>query len=331
MQPIERYGVIALLFLVIVVVVTVTWGGDPQPTTESGGFLAGEVRAADREARPSQDRSTRNKSTRPPLGRATASEASLASRLEQRPRSANPTPTRDRGTLAETLRSVSEGALASERENTRAPRTPQSDPYAPMTRTQLAAQKAREITTQPAPSPKSTSSTKTTTRPTTTARATQSSPRKIDATREVYEVQPGDTLSVIAQKTLGTATRWKEIADLNGGLDPRRMSVGMKLELPHGSTAPAPAAKKSTPAPSADKATPKAAGDYEIQNGDSLWKIAARELGDGERWKEIAALNPKLDPNRLIVGRAIALPEGRTSSPSSMQVASADRPRGRVR
>lgn len=318
MQPIERYGVIALLFLVIVVVVTVTWGGEAQPATESGGFLAaGEVRAADREARP--DRRSRPKNTRPPLGDPTASEAELARGFEQSPLSARPTQTRDRGTLAETLRSASKSALATAPRRSRAPRTPDADPYAPMTKTKLAAQNAREIATQPAPVSKPA--------PTKTVRTTPVATRKIDATRDVYEVQPGDTLSVIAQKTLGTSTRWKEISELNGNLDPRRMAVGMKLKLPHGAGTAAPAAKK----PAAERSTPKAAGDYRIQNGDSLWKIAARQLGDGERWKEIAALNPKLDPNRLIVGRSIALPEGRLSSPKSMQVAVADRPRGRVR
>lgn len=57
----------------------------------------------------------------------------------------------------------------------------------------------------------------------------------------VYLVQKGDVLGTIAQKTLGSSKRWKEIQDLNPGLDPRKLHVGARLKLPAGaSPAPAP-------------------------------------------------------------------------------------------
>ncbi|MEQ9461310.1 MAG: LysM domain-containing protein [Phycisphaeraceae bacterium] len=48
---------------------------------------------------------------------------------------------------------------------------------------------------------------------------------------------------------------------------------------------------------------------YEIKKGDSLWKIAERELGSGLRWQEIADANPGIDPAKLAIGQVLILPE----------------------
>ena len=49
--------------------------------------------------------------------------------------------------------------------------------------------------------------------------------------------------------------------------------------------------------------------EYVIEPGDELWAIAERELGSGERWREILALNPTLDASaRLAVGSVVLLP-----------------------
>ena len=46
-----------------------------------------------------------------------------------------------------------------------------------------------------------------------------------------------------------------------------------------------------------------------VQLGDSLWKLAARYLGNGERWHEVAKLNPHLvDPAIIRVGEWIQIP-----------------------
>lgn len=48
---------------------------------------------------------------------------------------------------------------------------------------------------------------------------------------------------------------------------------------------------------------------YEVRPGDELWDIAARELGGGERWREIVAANPGLDPHaELVAGEILLLP-----------------------
>jgi len=50
--------------------------------------------------------------------------------------------------------------------------------------------------------------------------------------------------------------------------------------------------------------------EYIVQKGDTLWKIAEKELGKGYRWKYIYELNKERikDPNRLKAGTKIIIP-----------------------
>jgi len=50
--------------------------------------------------------------------------------------------------------------------------------------------------------------------------------------------------------------------------------------------------------------------EYTVRAGDSLWKIAAENLGDGNRYKEIAKLNGDVldDEHRIVVGMRLRLP-----------------------
>jgi len=47
-----------------------------------------------------------------------------------------------------------------------------------------------------------------------------------------YIVKLGDTLSKIATGTLGTAGKWRIIAELNGLINPDKIRVGQRLQLP---------------------------------------------------------------------------------------------------
>ena len=47
-----------------------------------------------------------------------------------------------------------------------------------------------------------------------------------------YIVKPGDTLSRIATSTLGAAGKWRVIAELNGIVNPGKLRVGKRLQLP---------------------------------------------------------------------------------------------------
>jgi nucleoid-associated protein YgaU len=49
---------------------------------------------------------------------------------------------------------------------------------------------------------------------------------------------------------------------------------------------------------------------YIVKEGDSLWEIAASQLGDGNRYKEIMKLNPNVstDAKNLAVGTKLKMP-----------------------
>jgi nucleoid-associated protein YgaU len=46
-----------------------------------------------------------------------------------------------------------------------------------------------------------------------------------------------------------------------------------------------------------------------VQRGDSLWKLAQQNLGRGNRWHELVAVNPRIaDPNQIRAGAQLNLP-----------------------
>ena len=60
---------------------------------------------------------------------------------------------------------------------------------------------------------------------------------------------------------------------------------------------------------SADGQAAKQGRWYVVREGDSLWKIAAEQLGNGNRYKEISKLNPDIlaDEDNLIVGMRLRM------------------------
>ncbi len=134
--------------------------------------------------------------------------------------------------------------------------------------------------------------------------AAASAPASVPSARSVHVVKPGETLGDIAMAHLGTWRRWTEISALNDNIEPSKLRAGMKLALP--ASARLAASVPSTPARSAPAAATD--GRHKLQSGETLSKLAARYLGKADRWPEIAAANPGLDPNRLHVGTLIAIP-----------------------
>jgi 5'-nucleotidase len=47
---------------------------------------------------------------------------------------------------------------------------------------------------------------------------------------------------------------------------------------------------------------------YTIQDGDTLYSLAKRFYGDGQQWQRIADANPDISPEKLPVGKQIAIP-----------------------
>ncbi|MFM8733122.1 MAG: LysM peptidoglycan-binding domain-containing protein [Phycisphaerales bacterium] len=67
----------------------------------------------------------------------------------------------------------------------------------------------------------------------------------------------------------------------------------------------------------ADPAMPATAGSrsYVIKSGDTLEAIARAQLGDGQKWRQLASANPGINPNNLKVGQSITIPEGGVDAP----------------
>ncbi len=74
-------------------------------------------------------------------------------------------------------------------------------------------------------------------------------------------------------------------------------------------TSSSAARRALAPQPASQPASPAAHYQVQVQAGDSLWNIAARELGSGYLWPEIQRLNPQLnDPDVIIPGELLTLP-----------------------
>lgn len=111
---------------------------------------------------------------------------------------------------------------------------------------------------------------------------------------ETYTVRKGDTLWRIAQKTLGSGNRYKAIMALNS-LSSDKLKVGQVLKIKESTDG-----KTGTVKPSFTS--------YTVKKGDSLWKIAKTQLGNGNRYREIMTASG-IKNDLLKVGQKIKIPK----------------------
>ncbi len=112
----------------------------------------------------------------------------------------------------------------------------------------------------------------------------------------IYKVKPGETLGAIAEKLLGNANRWRDIAKANGIIDPEKLRVGQELRIPGWKGG-------------GDGGTAKAA-THVVAPGDTLVAISTRYLGNSNGWRSIAEANGIADPRALKVGQVLKIPGG---------------------
>ena len=103
-----------------------------------------------------------------------------------------------------------------------------------------------------------------------------------------YTVKAGDSWWKIAEEQLGDGTRYKELAEYNGKTAASVIHPGDVLKIPGKGV-------------SAQKT-------YTVKAGDSFWKIAEEQLGDGSRYKELAAHNGKTAASVIHPGDVLKLP-----------------------
>jgi LysM repeat protein len=118
----------------------------------------------------------------------------------------------------------------------------------------------------------------------------------VAAAAGTYDIVAGDTLAKIAKKNGVTV---KALEDANPGVDPKKLKIGKKLNIP---AATAPTAGAGAAAPQAAAGS----GDYTIKSGDTLARIAKK---NGVSLKALRAANPKYaTTDHIRVGDKLVIP-----------------------
>ena len=129
----------------------------------------------------------------------------------------------------------------------------------------------------------------------------------IDPPRTIT-VRSGDTLGELAARHLGATRYWGALLEANRNQldDEFDLQPGMVLKLPGQRPAPSAPAQTST----MRTAIPPDARRYTVEEGDTLWRIASKRLGDGNRYYDIyeANRNRITDLDELTVGQTLVLP-----------------------
>lgn len=102
---------------------------------------------------------------------------------------------------------------------------------------------------------------------------------------DTYTVKKGDSPWRIAQNELGDGTRYREIMQLNGLPADADIFAGQVLKLPQ-----------------------KFTKMYTVRPGDSPWRIAERQLGNGARYPEILQLNGLNSTDPIYANQMIRIP-----------------------
>lgn len=147
---------------------------------------------------------------------------------------------------------------------------------------------------------------------------------------KVYVVSEDDNLSVIAKKLYGAEAGNKRVnitrifeANRSVLRSPDEIYVGQKLVIPPPAASVPDEGKDSgvLAGPVLEKVESigkrhlptdgsgaKQGRQYVVLDGDSLWRIAAEQLGEGSRYNEIAKLNAGILEDNLVVGMRLKLP-----------------------
>lgn len=132
-----------------------------------------------------------------------------------------------------------------------------------------------------------------------------------------HVVRKGDKLWKIAERYLGSGTRWKQIVAANPGLRPNRLRVGDALVIPGvGSARSGSQSSSGSSQQGGSESTKKSAEQkpkqpvyHTVRGGDTLSHIAARYYDDGN-WRRIFEANRDRikSPKKLREGTRLVIP-----------------------
>ncbi|HEY2587678.1 MAG TPA: LysM peptidoglycan-binding domain-containing protein [Tepidisphaeraceae bacterium] len=145
--------------------------------------------------------------------------------------------------------------------------------------------------------------------------ANSESPRPARESGRTHTIAAGETFVSIARAVYGDGRYFKAIEDANPNVDPGRLKPGMTIQLPPASQVKeSRKSSKTSAAGSSSSASPLSADrkTYTVQKNDSLYRIAKKVYGDGEKHEAIYAANKQVigpDSTRLQIGMVLTLPE----------------------
>lgn len=95
---------------------------------------------------------------------------------------------------------------------------------------------------------------------------------------EQYKVKAGDSLSKISQAVYGSQEYWPALATANNLVNPNRILIDSTLTIPPKAEVEATRALMTETS-------------YQVQEGDTLFKIAQKVYGNGSMWSTLAKAN----------------------------------------
>ena len=121
-----------------------------------------------------------------------------------------------------------------------------------------------------------------------------------------------DTLFGISVKYYADGKLWPIIAQANPGVDPKDLPVGGTIRVPDPDKVLSRDAPDAPPVPDRIAPVPPPAGtEYLVEEGDSLWRIAEKTLGQGSQYKKILDANRDLlrgDEKNVHAGMKLKIP-----------------------
>lgn len=123
-----------------------------------------------------------------------------------------------------------------------------------------------------------------------TASKPESTSKPVSTTYVNYTVKKGDSWWSIAAKQMGSGLKMNELAAYNGKTTSTMLHPGNILKIP-------------------TTATASSYKTYKVVKGDNWWSIAKKQMGNGARYKELAAYNGKSSDDIIYPGDTLKIPK----------------------